>query len=169
MNPQPKWPIPFKNTGGKMQEQQCFPLCLSCSVRKGRWKDSILQHNLYFSINIKRNMNPEGLQASTAKWQAPVKVNVHFHFSQVLTADYLPSLSLLNSKHLSIEPGQFQCTLFIYLSFRQTGKYLFHLLKILEFQIYTSGSKKGKAPTGMHLRLELLPIQWHQSFYCWRG
>lgn len=33
--------------------------------------------------------------------------------------------------------------------------------------MYSCRGKKGKAPTGMHLRLEhwlLLPVQWHQSF-----
>lgn len=92
----------------------------------------------------------------------------HFNFSQVITADYLSSLSLLNSKHLSIEPGHFQCTLFIYLSFMQTGKYLFHLLKVLEISNVFLQRKERKSPhrdafeTGT-LWL-LLPVQWHQSF-----
>lgn len=59
---------------------------VSCSNRKSRWKDSILQYNLCFYINIKRNMNPQGLQASTAKWQVPVKVNVSFSFQSSINS-----------------------------------------------------------------------------------
>ena len=69
-----------------MQEQQCFPPCLPCSIKKNRWKDSILQRNLCFYISIKRNMNPEGLQASTAKWQVAVKVNVPFSFQSSINS-----------------------------------------------------------------------------------
>lgn len=92
----------------------------------------------------------------------------HFNFSRVITADYLSSLSLLNSKHLSIEPGHFQCTLFIYLSFMQTGKYLFHLLKVLEISNVFLQRKERKSPHREALETGalwlLLPVQWHQSF-----
>lgn len=84
-----------------MQEQQCFPLCLSCSFRKSRLKDSILQHNLFFYINIKRNMNPEGLQTSTAKWQFPVKVNVLFSFQSSINSR-LPIISFTAEQQTSV-------------------------------------------------------------------
>lgn len=86
VNPQPKWPIPFKNTKEKMQKQQCFLPCLPRSIKKNRWEDSILQHNLCFYVNVKRNMNPEALQASTAKWQVAVNVNVSFSFQSSINS-----------------------------------------------------------------------------------
>lgn len=148
----------------KMQEQQCFSLCLSCSIRKGRLKDSILQHNLYFYINIKRNMNPEGLQARTAKSQVPVKVNVSFPFQSSIN-------SRLPKQQTSVYWTWAIPVYFIYLLIIQADREIsFPFIgSFEEFKSIPVEARKEKPPQGMHLRLELLPIQWHQSSYCWRG
>lgn len=156
-----------------MQEQQCFLLCLSCSIRKGRQKDSILQHNLCFYINTKGNMNPEGLQASTAKWQVSVKVNVSFSFQSSFNSR-LPIITFTTEQQTSFYwTWAFPVYLIIYLFFRLKGKYFFHLLTALKISNLFLWRQERKSPhkgsTWDWNTLAAFAIQWHQSFYCWRS
>lgn len=138
-----------------MQEQQCFLLCLSCSIRKGRQKDSILQHNLCFYINTKGNMNPEGLQASAAKWQDSVKVNVSFSFQSSFNSR-LPIIAFTTEQQTPFYwTWAFPVYLIIYLLFRLTGKYFFPFIDSFEdFESIPVEARKEKPPQGIHLRQE---------------
>lgn len=93
-------------------------------------------------------MNPEGLQASTAKWQVSVKVNVSFSFQSSFNSR-LPIIAFTTEQQTSFYwTWAFPVYLIIYLLFRLTGKYFFSIYwQLWRFWIYSCGGKKGKAPT----------------------
>lgn len=132
-----------------MQEQQCFSLCLSCSIRKGWWKDSILQHNLCYYIDIKRNMTPEGLQASTAKWQVLVKVNVSFSFQSSINSR-LPIISSTAEQRTSVyRTWAFSAYLIYLLIIQEDREISFPFIDSFEdFRSIPVEARKEKAPQG---------------------
>lgn len=144
-----------------MQEQQYFLPCLPCPIKKNRWKNSILQHNLCFYINIKRMMNPEGLQATTAKWQVAVKLNVSFSFQSNINSR-LSMISFTVEQQTFVYWAWVFPVYLIYLLIVQADREMsfFVYWKFWRFQIISSQSKKEKAPRGTHLKRKRLRFRY---------